>query len=106
MKVEFGPPWIRHFGLMSSSHATTRLERARELLDVVARQARKNPVATIAPTLVEKDLSRTSTWRDILLRLNGIDPRACPFCGSHNLQRWPLPKAASAARAPPEAAAA
>jgi len=97
---------IRHFGLMSSSHATTRLERARELLDSEAQQARKNPVATTAPTLVENDLSRTSTWRDILLRLNGIDPRACPFCGSHNLQRRPLPKAASAARAPPEAAAA
>jgi len=95
---------IRHFGLMSSSHATTRLERARALLEAQAPAEKDQSVATIPPTLVEKDLSRDSKWRDILLRLNGVDPAACPYCGSRNLRREPLLRAA--ARAPPEAIAA
>jgi hypothetical protein len=97
---------IRHFGLMSSSHATTRLERARGLLAAAAQAEQESLAATLKPTLVEKDLSRTSTWRDILLRLNGVDPAACPYCGSHNLTREPLPRIGAVARAPPEAIAA
>jgi hypothetical protein len=97
---------IRHFGLMSSSHATTRLERARALLEAQALAEKSHPVATIPPTLIEEDLSPTSTWRDILLRLNGVDPAACPYCGSHNLTREPLPRTGATARAPPEAMAA
>ena len=97
---------IRHFGLMSSSHATTRLERARGLLAATAQAEQESLAATCKPTLVERDLSRTSTWRDILLRLNGVDPAACPYCGSHNLTREPLPRIGAVARAPPEATAA
>jgi hypothetical protein len=97
---------IRHFGLMSSSHATTRLERARTLLATQSIAEKSHPVAAVPPTLIEKDLSQTSTWRDILLRLNGVDPGTCPHCGSHNLTREPLPRARVAARAPPEAMAA
>jgi hypothetical protein len=97
---------IRHFGLMLSSHATTRLERARTLLDTQAMAEKSHPFATVPPTLLEKDLGQTSTWRDILLRLNGVDPAACPYCGSHNLTREPLPRIGAAARAPPEAIAA
>jgi len=97
---------IRHFGLMSSSHATTRLEQARALLAAKELAQKNNPVATIPPTLLEKGLSRDSKWRDILLRLNGVDPGACPYCGSRNLTREPLPRASTAARAPPEAIAA
>ena len=97
---------IRHFGLMSSSHATTRLQRARALLEAQALVEKSHPVATIPPTLVEKALSRTSTWRDILLRLNGVDPAACPYCGSNNLTREPLPRTGAGARAPPEVMAA
>ena len=95
---------IRHFGLMSSSHATTRLERARALLEAQDLAQKNQPVATIPPTLVEEELSQDTKWRDILLRLNGVDLGACPFCGSRNLRREPLLRAA--ARAPPEAVAA
>jgi hypothetical protein len=97
---------IRHFGLMSSSHAATRLERARALLEAKELAEKNNPVATITPTLLEKGLNRDSKWRDILLQLNGVDPGVCPYCGSHNLTREPLPRTGTAARAPPKAIAA
>ena len=97
---------IRHFGLMSSSHATTRLERARALLDAQALTEKNHPVETIPPTLLDKGLSPHSKWRDILMRLNGVDPATCPYCGSHNLTRQPLPRTAALARSPPEAIAA
>lgn len=73
---------IRHYGLHASTHATTRLERARELL----------------PPLVVK--SHDDDWRALLLRLTGEDVRVCPRCAQHAVVRTALP----AARAPPEAA--
>jgi hypothetical protein len=98
---------IRHFGLMSSSHATTRLERARALLDAQALAEKNHPVDTTPPpTLNDRQLPPDSKWRDILLQLNGVDPAICPYCGSHNLTRQPLPRTATLARSPPEAIAA
>ena len=81
---------IRHYGLMSASHATTRLELAR------ARLLSATPVATVAraeasdapvehvPEVVDEDLRR------------------CPRCGAIAMVRTPLP--VPAARAPPVAA--
>jgi hypothetical protein len=115
--VTFLSPWgqhvlprgyvkIRHFGLMSSSHATTRLERARALIEAKELAEKNSPVATLTPTLLEKGLNRDSKWRDIPLQLNGVDPAVCPYCGCHNLTREPLPRTGTAARAPPKAIAA
>ena len=95
---------IRHFGLMSSAHATTRLELARTLLN--AQGSSQTSVTETAPPLVEKTLSPNAKWRDILLTLNGIDLGACPFCGGRNLVREPLSRGTAAARAPPEQVAA
>lgn len=95
---------IRHFGLMSSSHATTRLELARALLN--AQTSSNTPVIACVPVLVESTLNPSAKWRDIILTLNGIDLGACPFCGGRNLVRKPLSRRAAVARAPPEAVAA
>lgn len=95
---------IRHFGLMSSSHATTRLELARALLN--AQTSNDNSLTATAPALIEKTLSPNAKWRDIILSLNGIELGACPYCGGRNLVRKPLSRCAAVARAPPEVVAA
>jgi hypothetical protein len=97
---------IRHFGLMSSSHATTRLEVARALLVAQSQAPDQGSAAATRPTMPEKEIKPNSSWREILLVLNGIDLGACPYCGGHNLVREPLPRTGTAARAPPEALAA
>jgi Putative transposase/Transposase zinc-binding domain len=97
---------IRHFGLMSSSHATTRLEVARALLEAQLQGSSASLVTPNAPILVEKTLSRDAKWRDIILTLNGVDLGACPYCGSRNLACEPLSRGVAAPRAPPQAAAA
>jgi hypothetical protein len=92
---------IRHFGLMSSSHATTRLEQARQLLNSQAETATPNPGVEPPATMVEKGLSGEVKWRDLILALNGIDLGVCQYCGSRNLERKPLPNSRDSARAPP-----
>jgi hypothetical protein len=86
---------IRHYGLMASSHATTRLELARCLLNRTGDAA----VPPVPPTL-EQDSS--STWQQLLFRLTGVDLSRCPACGSRNIVRLPLSSLLS--RAPPHAA--
>jgi hypothetical protein len=63
---------IRHFGLMASSNATTKLETARRLID-----------AECAPA---PEKASTTSWEDLLERLTGEDPRKCPRCGSQMLR--------------------
>ncbi len=97
---------IRHFGLVSSSHATTRLQVARALLEAQIQAPSESVVTPKAPVLVEKTLNRDAKWRDIILTLTGIDLGTCTYCGSRNLMREPLSRGVAAARAPPQAAAA
>jgi hypothetical protein len=82
---------IRHYGLHASSNAKTRLERAR--LSLVAAAATPERVAST---------EELSDWRDLLLRLSGLDVRQCPACLQHALVRIAQPDARC--RAPPEAA--
>lgn len=79
---------IRHYGLHSASHATTRLALARQRLA---------PDTTPRPRP-----ERENDYADLLLRLTGIDLRVCPACRSLALVRAPLPMERS--RAPPRAA--
>jgi hypothetical protein len=58
---------IRHFGLMASSNATTKLELARRLLE--AHGASSIPLTP-----------RPESWQDFYARLTGKDPRKCPRC--------------------------
>jgi hypothetical protein len=81
---------IRHYGLHSSSHATTRLEVARRRLAPSA-APRERGVGHVEPI----------DWRELLLRLSGFDVRACPACMQLAVVRIALPVARS--RAPPGA---
>jgi hypothetical protein len=82
---------IRHYGLHASSHATTRLEVARRRL---------------SPSTTPREQSarriEATDWRELLLRLSGLDVRVCPACMKSALVRTALPAARS--RAPPVAA--
>jgi hypothetical protein len=72
---------IRHFGLMASCNATTKLETARTLL-----------VAQGAPQ-VDHAPSAAASWQDFYERLTGVDLKKCPRCGGrmvrHELTDFP-----------------
>jgi predicted Zn-ribbon and HTH transcriptional regulator len=68
---------IRHYGLHASSNATTRLERARELL-------------SDAPASSPATVGNPRSWIELLLELTGIDVRLCSRCGADALQHLPL----------------
>ncbi len=86
---------IRHYGLMASGNATTKLERARRLLEA---ERPEIPIAVAAlaavllvvhpplPALVEG-------WRARLLRLTGVDLSRCRVCGVGKMNSAPLPRA-------------
>jgi hypothetical protein len=86
---------IRHCGLMAPSHATTRLEQARRILEALPPRAHDNARPRTSDA-VDSELG----WRELLLSLTGIDLRRCPGCGEAAVVRRPLPQP----RAPPEAA--
>jgi hypothetical protein len=86
---------IRHCGLMAPSHATTRLEQARRILEASPQRANDN-----APPRPSFTIDAHLGWGELLVRLTGIDLRRCPACGEIALVQRPLPQP----RAPPEAA--
>ena len=83
---------IRHYGLMASSNATTRLEQARFLLG--GKHLELAPVATDSWAADESD-----DWIVLLLKLTGQDMRICPMCRQRTMVRHPLPPPCS--RGPP-----
>lgn len=89
---------IRHYGLMSSSHATTRLELARGLLPTKSKPAGTD---ANAPQATPESNPRTAKWRELIRILTGIGLHRCPACGSLALERRPLPRSLVGARAPP-----
>jgi hypothetical protein len=85
---------IRHYGLMASSNATTKLEVAREILEA---EHPKLPAAVAALAAIFVAVQRPSqapleTWRDRLRRLTGIDPSRCPVCGIGTMIPSQLPR--------------
>ena len=88
---------IRHYGLHAASNATTRLEIAR---------LRLTPTSVASPTQPpqppQSPREEGLDWRDLLLRLAGIDSRLCPVCQKPAVIRIALSDARC--RAPPEAA--
>jgi hypothetical protein len=94
---------IRHHGLVSAAHATTRLEVARQRLLATASTAGSQPSACPSSTPAPNSVA-SSEWRDIIELLTGIDLGACPRCRSRSLRREPLPRWPHGARAPPKAA--
>jgi Putative transposase/Transposase zinc-binding domain len=72
---------IRHYGLLSSSHATTTLEVARTRLEGASATA--SSAARPTPAIESAD------WRARLAALTGIDLTRCPRCGAP-MTRCPL----------------
>ena len=90
---------IRHFGLMASGNALTKLERARALLPAgpAADVCRDHPDADQLPEVAHVD--PTLPWPALLLALTGIDALLCPRCQQRTIVREPLPPARAS---PPE----
>jgi hypothetical protein len=85
---------IRHYGLMASGNATTKLEVGRKLLPAP-------PLSTLTPALATEDEAQVSL-DSARIPLTGFELGRCPVCGADAIVRQPLPNAQ--ARAPPVAA--
>jgi hypothetical protein len=89
---------IRHYGLMASSNATTKLEVARRLLEAERPEIPLAIAAFAAILLATHPPAPTplEDWRARLKRLTGIDLARCPVCGVGTMISSPL------ARKPPD----
>jgi Putative transposase/Transposase zinc-binding domain len=83
---------LRHYGLLSPGNVNTKLAAARIALEARGSQP---PLLEPSPPTVQAD---PPTWRDLLLRLTGVDAGRCRKCGgrlhSRPLDR-PLPRDSS-----------
>ena len=75
---------IRHYGLMASCKAKTKLEIARALIAPPSPEP-TNRQQTDSPTPIS-----TKTWYDTFRELTGIDLTVCPKCFTGILFRFPL----------------
>jgi hypothetical protein len=84
---------IRHYGLMASGNATTKLEVARRLLEAEHPEIPLVIAACTALLLAAHPNvpAPLEDWRARLERLTGIDPRRCPACGIGTMIASPLP---------------
>jgi hypothetical protein len=74
---------IRHYGIMASRNATTKLETARKLLQHARPQALESKPAS-------DSLQPARTWQEIFFHVTGVDLTVCPQCGKGHLIRQPL----------------
>jgi hypothetical protein len=86
---------IRHYGLMASGNATTKLEIARGLLEA---EYPRLPLAVAACAALLLAVHPSvppplDDWRARLERLTGIDPSRCPACGIGTMISSPLLRA-------------
>lgn len=75
---------IRHYGLLASINADTKLVRARELLQ------QRTQAETIEPGATTSDLSG-KTWRERYQELTGHDLTRCPRCEHGTMNSQPIP---------------
>jgi len=71
---------IRHYGLLASSNARTKLLIARQLL---------NPLPSPKP---QHECASDRDWMERFLRLTGVDLRVCPSCQRGRLIRFKIPR--------------
>jgi hypothetical protein len=81
---------IRHYGLLAAANVNTKLETARRCLSAVDESTQ--PQAAIPET--------PPTWRDLFLKLTGIDLLVCPACGGRSMERRSLDDTTASARPP------
>jgi hypothetical protein len=86
---------IRHYGLLASGNATTKLEVARRLLEAT-HAGFALAVGLVAAVLLGGNASPPpefpEDWRVLLERLTGVDVSRCPNCGLGTLNSFPLPR--------------
>ncbi|MGC4119884.1 MAG: IS91 family transposase [Myxococcales bacterium] len=83
---------IRHYGLMASGNAKTKLEVARRLLEA-ERPEVPRVIAALAAVLLATHPqvpAPLEDWRDRLKRLTGIDLSRCPVCAVGTMVSIPL----------------
>jgi hypothetical protein len=71
---------LRHYGLMAPGNVNTKLVTAQRLLET-----QTAPPCATPPTAEPPTVEQLTTWRELLLRLTGIDVTVCRRCGSRNL---------------------
>jgi hypothetical protein len=71
---------IRHYGLLASSNADTKLEIARQLLVPATMKAAEPDIGT----------STDADWKTLYESLTGRSLRMCPACDTGHLRRRPL----------------
>lgn len=77
---------IRHYGLLGSRNCKNNLTLCRELLHVCK---------------AEKDNeSRTETWKELLLRISGVDITKCPVCQKGRMHTTEVLQPAGCSRSP------
>jgi hypothetical protein len=82
---------MRHYGLLAPGNVNTRLVTARMLLDPQPRP----PAASSPPQPPLPAPGKVESWRELLLRLTGVDVTRCPKCGGVTSSR-------ALARVPPK----
>lgn len=80
---------IRHYGLLASANATTKLEVARNLLQDPDELAKQQPVPV-------RSNQSDDDWRQLYKELTGEDLSLCPRCKRGQLSRRSLEPSASA----------
>ena len=77
---------IRHYGLLGSRNCKNNLTLCRKLLHV--RKAEKD------------NETRTETWKELLLRVAGVDVAKCPVCQKGRMHRTEVLEPAGCSRSP------
>jgi Putative transposase/Transposase zinc-binding domain len=78
---------IRHYGLMASSNATTRLEVARQRLAELAPEPQEQAAQQQAPVVAEPSIeAKPHDFRELLRELTGVDLTACRRCGGRRIR--------------------
>lgn len=81
---------LRHYGLLAPGNVNSRLVTARKLLEASVPSATPSSTPLATPATPDE----VESWRELLLRLTGIDTTRCLKCGgafnSHPLARVPL----------------
>jgi hypothetical protein len=88
---------IRHYGLMASANATTRLDVARRLLEAEHPQlplafAAHAALLLATTTALPRADTPAEDWRARLLRLTGVDLARCRMCKVGTMLPSPLPQ--------------
>jgi hypothetical protein len=76
---------LRHYGLLAPGNVNTKLAVALRLLTATVAASTPTPVpeSILDPTAHQK----SSDWRELLLRLTGLDLSRCPKCGGTIVSR-------------------